>query len=129
MPAAWSRKDERQYKHVLQSCKQRGRYGLQRCKRVAGATVNKQRRREGRTLSGIFGMTDTTQEKLAQRVMLAGAVATGIGVLAPSDPLRRNLLTFGPGVFGGGALLYPNSMVRSFGPPALLWSAFAYGFK
>lgn len=56
MPAAWSPKDERQYKHILKSCTARGRYGKARCKRIAGATVNKTRRKEGRTLGG-FGST------------------------------------------------------------------------
>jgi hypothetical protein len=56
MPAAWSTKDERQYKHILKSCKKRGRYGVARCKRIAGATVNKTRRQEGRTLDGLSGV-------------------------------------------------------------------------
>lgn len=47
MPAAWSKKDERQYKHVLSSCKRRKSATI--CKRIAAAVVNKTRRREGRT--------------------------------------------------------------------------------
>lgn len=50
MPAAWSPKDERQYGHILTSCRKRGQYGEKRCKHIAAATVNKQRRLEGRTL-------------------------------------------------------------------------------
>lgn len=53
MPAAWSKVDERMYGHILRSCGRRGRYGVQRCKSIAAATVNKTRRREGRTLSGL----------------------------------------------------------------------------
>lgn len=54
MPAAWSRKDERQYEHILSSCRQGDRRrSLRTCKRMAAATVNKQRRREGRTLGGL----------------------------------------------------------------------------
>lgn len=49
MPAAWSAKDERQYKHILKSCVKRGRKP-KRCKSIAAATVNKQRAEEGRTL-------------------------------------------------------------------------------
>lgn len=51
MPAAWSPKDERQYKHIVASC--RRKRGAATCKRIAAATVNKQRRTEGRTLSGL----------------------------------------------------------------------------
>jgi hypothetical protein len=54
VPAAWSKKDERQYKHVLQSCRRTDkRRSLKTCKRIAASTVNKQRRQEGRTLSGL----------------------------------------------------------------------------
>jgi hypothetical protein len=49
MPSAWSRKDERQYRHILSSCGTSSR-----CRRIAAATVNKRRRAEGRALSG-FG--------------------------------------------------------------------------
>ena len=48
MPRAWSSKDERQYKHVLESEKKEGR-STKRAKEIAGATVNKQRPSEGRT--------------------------------------------------------------------------------
>ena len=51
MPAYWSKKDERQYAHILTSCKRSRKV----CKRIAAATVNKQRRVEGRTLSGYYG--------------------------------------------------------------------------
>jgi hypothetical protein len=48
MPEAWSNKDERQYEHVKQSEKRRGRT-TSRAKEIAARTVNKQRRSEGRT--------------------------------------------------------------------------------
>ena len=47
MPKSWSAKDERQYEHIKAS--QRGKGGTARAKRIAAATVNKQRRSEGRT--------------------------------------------------------------------------------
>lgn len=55
MPRAWSKKDERQFGHIFQSCRRQGRYGLRRCKSIAGATVNKQRNREGRTYNYVGG--------------------------------------------------------------------------
>jgi hypothetical protein len=48
MPKAWSAKDARQYKHVKDSEKQRGR-STDQAEEIAARTVNKQRREEGRT--------------------------------------------------------------------------------
>lgn len=43
---SWSPKRERQYKHILRSCLERGR-GKKTCQRIAAATVNKTRRAKG----------------------------------------------------------------------------------
>ncbi|MCG6155928.1 Rho termination factor N-terminal domain-containing protein [Rubinisphaera margarita] len=48
MPSQWSKKDERQYEHVKDSAEDRGR-SEGRAKEIAARTVNKQRRKEGRT--------------------------------------------------------------------------------
>ena len=48
MPDKWSDKDERQYEHVKESAKDRGK-SEDRAKEIAARTVNKQRREEGRT--------------------------------------------------------------------------------
>lgn len=48
MPKAWTKKDERQYEHVRESEVRSGRSGA-RAKAIAGATVNKTRKRQGRT--------------------------------------------------------------------------------
>jgi hypothetical protein len=48
MPSAWSSKDERQYEHIKDSARERGRTP-ERAKEIAARTVNKQRREEGRT--------------------------------------------------------------------------------
>jgi hypothetical protein len=50
MPKAWSKKDERQYEHVKESEQKEGRT-TRRAKEIAARTVNKQRKREGRTES------------------------------------------------------------------------------
>ena len=47
-PKAWSGKDERQYQHVKESEKDRGR-SEDRSEEIAARTVNKQRKKEGRT--------------------------------------------------------------------------------
>ena len=48
MPKFWSKKDERRYEHIKSGEKNRGR-SSKRAKEIAAATVNKQRRKEGRT--------------------------------------------------------------------------------
>lgn len=53
MPTYWSKKDERQYQAIKKSCLSRDARKTKVCTRMAAATVNKQRRKEGRTLSGI----------------------------------------------------------------------------
>jgi hypothetical protein len=47
MPQNWSKKDERQYEHIKDSQKERGR-STERAKEIAARTVNKQRSKEGR---------------------------------------------------------------------------------
>jgi hypothetical protein len=58
MPKAWSAKDERMYDHIKESAKERGA-STDRAEEIAGRTVNKQRREEGRTKSGRKTTTGT----------------------------------------------------------------------
>lgn len=44
----WSEKDERQYEHIKDSAKARGK-SEKRAKEIAARTVNKERRKQGRT--------------------------------------------------------------------------------
>jgi hypothetical protein len=48
MPTSWSNKDERQYEHIKESAKKRGR-STKRAKEIAARTVNKGRRKAGKT--------------------------------------------------------------------------------
>jgi hypothetical protein len=50
MPKAWSNKDERQYEHVKESEKKEGS-STEKAEEIAARTVNKQRKKEGRTKS------------------------------------------------------------------------------
>jgi hypothetical protein len=50
MPKAWSAKDERQYEHVKESESKEGK-STKRAKEIAARTVNKERKKEGRTKS------------------------------------------------------------------------------
>ena len=50
MPKSWTKKDERQYEHIKESEQREGR-SAKVAKRIAAATVNKQRSSEGRTKS------------------------------------------------------------------------------
>ncbi len=51
MPAAWSNKRERQYRHIRDSAEKRGK-PEGRAEEIAARTVNKQRREHGETKSG-----------------------------------------------------------------------------
>jgi hypothetical protein len=48
MPKAWSQKDEKQYQEIKKSLLSRGKDNAQ-AEEIAARTVNKQRRKEGRT--------------------------------------------------------------------------------
>ncbi|MBV9241211.1 MAG: addiction module toxin RelE [Acidobacteria bacterium] len=48
MPRAWSNKDERMYEHIKDSSEKRG-MSENRAEEIAARTVNKERRKEGRT--------------------------------------------------------------------------------
>lgn len=48
MPKVWNDKDERQYEHIKKNEKQRGK-DESTAEEIAARTVNKQRRKEGRT--------------------------------------------------------------------------------
>ena len=47
-PKGASKKDERQYEHIKKSASRSG-HSAERAKEIAAATVNKQRKKEGRT--------------------------------------------------------------------------------
>ncbi|MEX1039757.1 MAG: Rho termination factor N-terminal domain-containing protein [Pirellulaceae bacterium] len=46
--AKWTDKDERQYEHIKESAQDRGK-GERKAKEIAARTVNKQRRKDGKT--------------------------------------------------------------------------------
>lgn len=48
MPSAWSKKRERQYEHIKNSARSRGK-SSRRAREIAARTVNKQRRESGQT--------------------------------------------------------------------------------
>src|SRR5690606_5772762 len=50
MPRSWSAKRERQYEHIKDSARKKGR-STKRAKEIAAATVNKQRSQSGETRS------------------------------------------------------------------------------
>lgn len=66
MPAAWSDKDERQYEHVKESFLERGA-SEDRAEEAAARTVNKQRRKEGRTPNRTTQGTGNPNRRLEQR--------------------------------------------------------------
>ena len=66
MPETWTRKDERQYQHVKESEKKRGRSEA-RAEEIAARTVNERRREEGRTPNRTTQGTGNPNERLEER--------------------------------------------------------------
>ncbi|MEX1215670.1 Rho termination factor N-terminal domain-containing protein [Saccharospirillum sp.] len=66
MPKAWSSKDERQYENIKQTQQQRGK-NKEQAKEIAAATVNKQRRQEGRTPNKTTQGTGNPNSNLEER--------------------------------------------------------------
>ena len=66
MPKAWSSKDERQYKKIKASEQERGA-SEDEAGRIAAATVNKQRRTEGRTPNKMSQGTGNPRRSLEER--------------------------------------------------------------
>ncbi|HVS63400.1 MAG TPA: Rho termination factor N-terminal domain-containing protein [Thermoanaerobaculia bacterium] len=63
---AWSNKDERQYEHIKESAKDRGK-SAERAKEIAARTVNKQRQEEGRTSQKTSSGTGNPNTSLEDR--------------------------------------------------------------
>jgi hypothetical protein len=68
MPRAWTAKDERQYKHIKQSEKDRGT-SESRAEEIAARTVNKRRRNEGRTPNKTTQGTGNPNRRLEDRTV------------------------------------------------------------
>lgn len=66
MPKAWSDKDERQYDKIKDSQLKRGA-SKGRAKEIAAATVNKERREEGRARNKTTKGTGNPKEPLEER--------------------------------------------------------------
>lgn len=65
-PPSWTKKDERQYEHIKDSAKERGA-STRRAREIAGRTVNKQRREDGRTPSQTTSGTGNPNRPLSER--------------------------------------------------------------
>jgi hypothetical protein len=68
MPKAWTRKDERQYEHIKDSEQERGR-STSRAEEIAARTVNKRRRKEGRTPNKTTQGTGNPNRNLEDRTV------------------------------------------------------------
>lgn len=68
MPRSWTEKEERQYEHIKESERQRGR-GKARAKEIAARTVNKNRRRAGKTRSERTSGTGNPNRSLEDRTL------------------------------------------------------------
>ena len=68
MPTAWTDKDERQYDHVKESALDRGK-SEEAAEEIAARTVNKQRRKEGRTPNHTTQGTGNPNNSLEERTV------------------------------------------------------------
>lgn len=68
MPRAWTRKDERQYEHIKESQEKEGT-SASRAKEIAARTVNKRRRKEGRTPNKTTQGTGNPNRGLEERTI------------------------------------------------------------
>lgn len=68
MPKAWSDKDERQFERIKRSAKQRGK-SEDRAEEIAARTVNKQRRKEGRTPNKTTQGSGNPNQSLEERTV------------------------------------------------------------
>lgn len=66
MPRAWSKKDERQYKHIKEGYLESG-MSEGRAEEIAARTVNEQRRKEGRTPNKTTQGTGNPRHSLEER--------------------------------------------------------------
>ncbi len=78
MPRSWSSKDERQYEHVKDSELDQGRTPKV-AKRIAAATVNKQRTKEGRTSESDAGKDKAKQPRTAHAGRTANSARAAKG--------------------------------------------------
>lgn len=68
MPKVWSDKDERMYQHVKESEQKRGK-SRDRAQEIAARTVNRQRRKEGRTPEKTTQGTGNPHTRLEDRTV------------------------------------------------------------
>ena len=93
MPQAWSDKDERQYQEVKKSARARGK-SLPRAKEIAARTVNKQRRKEGRTPNTITQGAGNPNTALEERTVAElRNRAAELGIQGRSNMRKRELIT------------------------------------
>ena len=68
MPTTWTQKDEKQYKKIRESALERGKSSSE-AKELAARTVNKQRRKEGRTPRETTQGTGNPNTRLEDRTL------------------------------------------------------------
>jgi len=66
MPDAWTDKEERQYEHIKESARKRGKSAA-RAREIAARTVTKQRRQEGKTSQKTTQGTGNPNKRLEDR--------------------------------------------------------------
>lgn len=99
MPKAWTKKDERQYEHIRDHLEEDGKKA-ETAREIAARTVNKQRRKEGRTPNKTtqgtgnprLPLEERTRDELYNRARamgVAGRSKMGKGELIKAIRARR----------------------------------------
>lgn len=86
MPTYWSAKDKRMYKAIKKSCLKKDARRTKICPRMAAATVNKQRRKEGRTLTEI----DKEEVFIYSTAALIAFLIVGSGIMAIATAIKQS---------------------------------------
>lgn len=68
MPKAWTEKEERMYEHIRDNEKEQGK-SPKRAREVAARTVNKRRRKEGKTENSTTSGTGNPNSRLSERTV------------------------------------------------------------
>jgi hypothetical protein len=90
--SAWTRKDERQYEHIKEAERRRGR-SEDRAQEIAARTVNKRRRREGRTENVTTSGTGNPRLRLEERTRRElYNLASQLGIAGRSRMRKRRLI-------------------------------------
>lgn len=88
MPQQWTKKEERQYRHIRDQAEDRGT-GHDRAEEIAARTVNKERARKGKTKTASRTSTQDKSSSKPEQSYGSASVRRGRGQRSHSGPKGR----------------------------------------